>query len=63
MMFLIFGLGYSVFAPLGDYQIYRLYVMSGLILAISIYLWRNMNVLVRAFDAQILDQVWIDAEQ
>lgn len=63
MMFLIFGLGYSVFAPLGEYQIYRLYVMSGLILAISIYLWRNMNVLVRAFDAQILGQVWMDADQ
>lgn len=63
MMFLIFGLGYSVFAPLGDLEIYRLYVMGGLILAISIYLWRNMNVLVLAFNSRILDQVWMDADQ
>ncbi len=63
MIFLIFGLGYSVFAPLGDLQIYRLYVMGGLILAISIYLWRNMNVLVRAFERHILHRVWADAEQ
>jgi hypothetical protein len=63
MMFLIFGLGYSVFAPLGGLEIYRLYVMGGLIMAISIYLWRNMNVLVRAFNNRILDKVWIDADQ
>jgi len=63
MTFLIFGLGYSVFAPIGKYEIYRLYVMGGLILAISIYLWRNMNMLVKAFDNRILHQVWADADQ
>lgn len=63
MIFLIFGLGYAVFAPLGDYQIYRLFVMGGLILAISIYLWRNMDVLVRAFDKHILHQIWAEADQ
>jgi len=63
MSFLIFGLGYAVFAPLGDYQIYRLGVMGALILAITLYLWRNMNVLVRAFDKHILHQIWIEADQ
>lgn len=63
MIFLIFGLGYAVFAPLGDLQVYRLWVMGGLIIAISIYLWRNMDVLVRAFDKHILHQVWADADQ
>lgn len=63
MMFLIFGLGYAVFAPLGEYQIYRLYVMSGLIIAICIYLWRNMGMLVRAFNKRILNQIWSAAEQ
>jgi hypothetical protein len=63
MMFLIFGLGYAVFAPLGDYQIFRLYVMGGLIIAICIYLWRNMDLLVRAFEKHILHRVWADADQ
>ncbi|MGD8748609.1 MAG: hypothetical protein PVI44_09080 [Balneolaceae bacterium] len=63
MTFLIFGLGYSVFAPIGQYEIYRLYVMGALILAITIYLWRNMNVLVRAFDKHILHQIWVEADQ
>jgi hypothetical protein len=63
MIFLIFGLGYAVFAPLGEYQIYRLWVMGILILAISVYLWRNMDVLVRAFDKHVLPQVWAEADQ
>lgn len=63
MVFLIFGLGYAVFSPIGDYQVHRLYVMSGLIIALSIFLWRNMDVLVRAFDKHILHQVWAEAEQ
>ena len=63
MTFLIFGLGYAVFAPIGSYQVYRLYVMGGLILAISLYLWRNMDVLVLAFEKHILPQVWADADQ
>lgn len=63
MMFLIFGLGYAVFAPLGEYQIYRLWTMSGLIVAISIYLWRDMDLLVRAFNTHVLHQIWIEADQ
>ena len=58
MTFLIFGLGYAVFAPMGDLQIYRLWVMFGLIIAISVYLWRNMEVLVRAFDNRVLYRLW-----
>lgn len=63
MMFLIFGLGYAVFAPLGEYQVYRLWVMGGLIIAIGIYLWRDMDLLVRAFDKHILHKVWADSGQ
>ncbi len=63
MTFLIFGLGYAVFAPLGSYQNYRLYVMGFLILAISLYLWRNMDVLVLAFEKHIMHRVWADADQ
>lgn len=63
MTFLIFSLGYAVFVPLGGYQIYRLYVMGGLIIAIGIYLWRNMDLLVRAFNKHILHQIWIQADQ
>lgn len=63
MMFLIFGLGYAVFIPLEDLQIYRLWVMGGLIIAIGFYLWRNMDVLVRAFDKHVLHQIWADADQ
>lgn len=63
MTFLIFGLGYAVFVPIDGYQIYRLYVMGALIIAITIYLWRNMDLLVKAFDKRILHQIWIQAEQ
>lgn len=63
MMFLIFGLGYAVFAPLGEYQIYRLGIMSILIIAIGIYLWRDMELLVRAFDKHVAHKVWADAGQ
>lgn len=58
MTFMMFGLGYTVFVPLGQFQIYRLWVMGGLIIAIGIYLWLNMEVLVRAFDKRILDKLW-----
>ncbi|HKK46261.1 MAG TPA: hypothetical protein VJ964_12120, partial [Balneolaceae bacterium] len=63
MTFLIFGLGYSVFAPIGQYAPYRLYVMGALIIAITIYLWRNMNVLVRAFNKHIMHKIWLEADQ
>ena len=58
MTFLIFGLGYTIFVPLGDYEIYRLWVMSALIGAIVLYLWQNMEVLVNAFNNKILMQIW-----
>lgn len=59
MMFLILGLGYAVFAPLGyGLEPYRLYVMSGLIVAITVYLWLNMQVLVRVFNKKVLPIIW-----
>ena len=58
MTFLIFGLGYTIFVPLGDFHIYRLWVMVALIGAIAIYLWQNMEVLVNAFNNKILMQIW-----
>lgn len=61
MTFLIFGLGYAVFAPVGDWQIYRVWVMFALIFAIVTYLWRNMEVLVKAFNKRILLDLWKDA--
>lgn len=63
MMFLIFGLGYAVFAPIGQYLMYRLYIMTGLTIAIVIYLWWNMDMLVRTFDKHVLHKVWADAGQ
>lgn len=63
MMFLIFGLGYAVFAPVGQYLMYRLWIMVGLIVAIVIYLWWNMDMLVRAFNKHVLHKVWADAGQ
>lgn len=58
MTFLIFGLGYTIFVPLGEYQTYRLWVMGGLIVAIAIYIWLNMKVLVNAFNNTILMRLW-----
>jgi hypothetical protein len=37
--------------------------MVALIIAIGIYLWRDMDLLVRAFDKHILHQAWIEADQ
>lgn len=62
MTFLMFALGYTIFIPLGDYNIYRRWVMVGLIIALCTYLWLNMQVLVRAFENQILDKVWRGTE-
>lgn len=61
MTFLIFGLGYAAFAPMGDLQVYRNWVMFGLTLAIGVYLWRNMEVLVKAFNNKILNNLWQEA--
>jgi len=58
MTFLMFGLGYATFIPIGEYNIYRSWVMVGLIFAITTYLWLNMQVLVRAFNNKIMDQIW-----
>lgn len=62
MTFLMFGLGYTIFIPIGEYNIYRRWVMLGLIFAISTYLWLNMRVLVNAFEKHVLDHIWIDAD-
>jgi hypothetical protein len=56
----IFILGYTLFAPLGDWHSYRLWVMTFLIIAIGIYIWRNFDLLARAFKAKILKQLWGD---
>lgn len=61
MTFLMFGLGYTIFIPLGDLNLYRRWVMVGLILAICTYLWRNIQVLVNAFDKKILEQIWTES--
>ncbi|MDX1618494.1 MAG: hypothetical protein R3224_06890, partial [Balneolaceae bacterium] len=58
MTFLMFGLGYTIFIPIGEYGVYRSWVMVGLIFAISTYLWLNMQMLVRAFNTKIMDQIW-----
>ncbi len=61
MTFLMFGLGYAIFIPIGEFNIYRRWVMVGLIFAICTYLWLNMQVLVHAFDNKILDKVWSES--
>lgn len=58
MTFLMFGLGYAIFVPLGEYEVYRQGVMVGLILAIGTYLWLNMNLLVNMFNKKILPELW-----
>lgn len=58
MTFLMFGLGYAVFIPIGEFNLYRSWVMVGLIFAICTYLWLNMQVLVKAFNNKIMDQIW-----
>ncbi|MDX1639639.1 MAG: hypothetical protein R3281_16870, partial [Balneolaceae bacterium] len=59
MTFLMFALGYAIFIPIGEFNIYRRWVMLGLILAIGTYLWLNMQVMVNAFKNNILDKIWI----
>lgn len=58
MSLILFGLGYAVFVPLGDFHLFRQWIMVGLIIAISIYLWLNMEVLVKMFNKKILPQIW-----
>jgi len=58
MTFLMLGLGYAVFAPMGGWQIYRVLVMMGLIGAIGTYLWLNMDMLVTMFNKKILMRIW-----
>lgn len=58
MSLILFALGYTVFVPLGDYHLYRQWVMVGLITAITIYLWLNMDMLVKIFNKKILPQIW-----
>ncbi|MEX2573672.1 MAG: hypothetical protein WD317_05220 [Balneolaceae bacterium] len=54
----IFTLGYAVFAPIGEYHIYRLWVMTFLIFALGAYLWKNFEVLVKLYHRKILGQLW-----
>lgn len=56
----IFILGYSVFVPLGEWHSYRMWVMTGLIIAIGIYLFQNFDLLARAFKNRILRKIWND---
>lgn len=56
----IFILGYSIFVPLGEWHVYRLFVMGGLILAIGIYIWSNFELLAKGFRNRILKQLWND---
>ncbi len=60
MSFLIFMLGYAVFIPIGDYQIYRLGIMSFLIMAIGTYLWLQFGLLSKLFNNKVLYQLWND---
>lgn len=60
LTFLIFGLGYVVFVPLGDLQPYRLTTMGVVTAALVLYFWRNMEMLVNAFDKHILLGIWLD---
>lgn len=54
----IFILGYAVFVPLGDLNPYRSWVMAVLILAITVYILRNVDLLAKAFRARILEKIW-----
>ncbi len=58
MSLILFGLGYTVFAPLGEYHLYRQWIMVALIIAICIYLWLNMEILVKMFNKKILPRIW-----
>lgn len=56
----IFVLGYTLFVPLGEWQIYRLWIMSALIIAIGCYMWLNFSILAQAFKKRVLQQLWGD---
>lgn len=56
----IFLLGYALFVPLYEFQIYRLQIMGFLMLAIGFYLIINFSVLYRSFQTRILPGLWND---
>jgi len=56
--FAIIILGYTIFVPIGDLHVYRLWVMVFLIGAIAAYLWKNFEVLVNLYRKKILNQLW-----
>lgn len=56
----IFILGYTIFVPIGEWHNYRLWVMTGLVIAIGVYIWKNFDLLARAFKNKILNQLWSD---
>lgn len=55
---MIFVLGYAIFSPLGEWHIYRLWIMGALTAAICIYLMANIEMLANAFRKKILLQLW-----
>lgn len=57
---MIFMLGYAVFVPMEDLQIYRLWFMGTLIGAICIYFVLNIELLANAFHKKILLKLWND---
>lgn len=58
MSLILFILGYAVFVPIGDYHLYRQWIMVALIVAITVYLWQNLDLLVSMFNKKILPQLW-----
>jgi hypothetical protein len=60
MLGAVFILGYTIFVPLGEWHSHRLWVMTLLILAITIYIWRNFDLLAGAFKHRILGKLWRD---
>jgi hypothetical protein len=56
--FAIIILGYTIFVPIGDLHVYRLWVMVFLIGAIAAYLWKNFEVLVNLYRKKVLNQLW-----
>ena len=57
---MIFILGYAVFIPLEEWQLYRLWFMGILIGFICVYLMANIELLANAFRKKILLKLWGD---
>lgn len=57
---MIFMLGYAVFVPMEELQVYRLWFMGTLIGAICLYFVLNIELLANAFHKKILLKLWND---